>query len=227
MNRQILGLLAVGAMLASLSAQAQLKSVDDGAAAIDRNGLMWANTVGIDLGWSASPIYPDTAQSWIAALNASDYDGHNDWMLPTDDGGAPNTTTNQLGELFYTDCGNTAGTQTRLSNHGQKSCGKALSTVSSVINTGTNGFAGDVNFSSGTSLGLVPGQGYWSWSVYKTSTSTEGYWDADTVNAGLVGRGDTLAVRETPEIDPASAVSGLTFLLGGLAVLRGRRKVVA
>jgi hypothetical protein len=27
-----------------------------------------------------------------------------------------------------------------------------------------------------------------------------------------------------PEIDPASAVSGVTLLLGGLAVIRGRRK---
>jgi len=26
-----------------------------------------------------------------------------------------------------------------------------------------------------------------------------------------------------PEIDPASAISGVTLLLGGLAVLRGRR----
>lgn len=30
-------------------------------------------------------------------------------------------------------------------------------------------------------------------------------------------------VVATPEIDPASAASGLTLLLGGLAVLRGRR----
>lgn len=28
-----------------------------------------------------------------------------------------------------------------------------------------------------------------------------------------------------PEIDPASAMAGLTMLAGGLAVLRGRRKV--
>ena len=27
-----------------------------------------------------------------------------------------------------------------------------------------------------------------------------------------------------PEIDPASAISGMTLLLGGLAVIRGRRK---
>ena len=41
---------------------------------------------------------------------------------------------------------------------------------------------------------------------------------------------EALAVRDVvsaPEITPASAASGLTLLLGGLAVLRGRRKVVA
>jgi hypothetical protein len=27
-----------------------------------------------------------------------------------------------------------------------------------------------------------------------------------------------------PEIDPASAISGMTLLLGGLAVIRGRRE---
>ena len=31
-----------------------------------------------------------------------------------------------------------------------------------------------------------------------------------------------LVVTRAPEIDPASAASGLTLLLGGLAVLRGR-----
>jgi hypothetical protein len=30
-----------------------------------------------------------------------------------------------------------------------------------------------------------------------------------------------------PEIDPASAMAGLTMLAGGLAVLRGRRRVVS
>jgi hypothetical protein len=223
MNRQILGLLAVAAMMASLSAHAQLKSVDHGAAAIDRNGLMWANAVGINLGWSASPVYTDTAQSWIAGLNASDYDGHNDWMLPTADGGVANTTTNQLGELFYADCGNSVGTATRLNIPGKKCT--ALSAVSSAINTGTNGAPGDVNFSSGTSLGLVQCCGYWSWSIYRTTNSSEGYWDADANNNGIVGRGDALAVRAAPEIDPASAASGLTLLLGAVAVMRGRRRV--
>jgi hypothetical protein len=35
------------------------------------------------------------------------------------------------------------------------------------------------------------------------------------------GNGDT--VVKAPEIDPASAMAGLTLLAGGLAVLRGRR----
>jgi len=37
----------------------------------------------------------------------------------------------------------------------------------------------------------------------------------------------SLTPVSAPEINPASAASGLTLLLGGLAVLRGRRKVVA
>lgn len=31
-------------------------------------------------------------------------------------------------------------------------------------------------------------------------------------------------VTQAPEIDPASAMSGVSLLIGGLAVLRGRRK---
>jgi hypothetical protein len=40
---------------------------------------------------------------------------------------------------------------------------------------------------------------------------------------GLATFGNVLVARAAPEIDPASAVSGLTLLLGGLVVLRGRR----
>jgi hypothetical protein len=226
MNRRILGLLAVAAMVASLSAHAQLRSVDNGAAAIDGNGLMWANTIGIDLGWSPLTVYTDTAQAWVASLNASDYGGYNNWTLATGDGSvAANTTTNQLGELFYTDCGNSVGTATSLNNPGKRCT--ALSALSSAINIGTMGAPGDINISSSTSLGIVPCCGYYSWSVYSTTNNSEKYWDSDSSNNGLVGRGDALAVRETPEIDLASATSGLTLLLGGLAVLRGKRKVVA
>jgi hypothetical protein len=45
--------------------------------------------------------------------------------------------------------------------------------------------------------------------------------------AGVAGAthivGPTAIPLPAPEIDPASALSGLTLLLGGLAVVRGRR----
>jgi hypothetical protein len=50
-----------------------------------------------------------------------------------------------------------------------------------------------------------------------TSSSTSGTTTATT--------GATSGAASTPEIDPAGMLSGLTLLLGGLAVLRGRRKV--
>jgi hypothetical protein len=45
-----------------------------------------------------------------------------------------------------------------------------------------------------------------------------GIWWTKHQNNG--GHGPTAA----PEIDPASAMAGLTLLIGGLAVIRGRRK---
>jgi hypothetical protein len=45
--------------------------------------------------------------------------------------------------------------------------------------------------------------------------------------AGVAGAvaivGPTAVPFPAPEIDPASALSGLTLLLGGIAVVRGRR----
>lgn len=35
---------------------------------------------------------------------------------------------------------------------------------------------------------------------------------------------DSVGTVSAPEIDPASALSGLTLLVGGIAVMRGRRK---
>src|SRR5258708_28099097 len=74
MNRRILGLLAVAAMGCSLSANAQLTSADNGAAATDTHGLMWANTVGTNLTWSSTGA-AGNAQAWVAGLNASDDGG--------------------------------------------------------------------------------------------------------------------------------------------------------
>lgn len=37
------------------------------------------------------------------------------------------------------------------------------------------------------------------------------------------GVASATVIASAPEIDPASAMSGLTLLIGGLAVIRGRR----
>lgn len=57
-----------------------------------------------------------TAQTWIAAMNANNYMGHSDWMLPSAlnmDGSGPcsgnNCSGSQMGELYYTEGGLTAG----------------------------------------------------------------------------------------------------------------------
>jgi hypothetical protein len=216
MNRTILRL-GAAAMLASMSAHAQLTSADNGAAAIDGHGLMWANTVGTNLSWSATGA-AGSAQAWVANLNTSDYGGYHDWTLATGNGSAgANTTTNKLGELFYTDCGNSVGTSS-VFNHPQRKC-TALSAVNSVISAPTLFFSGSLY---GTACCNIYNTYWW---VYQTSSSNQQPWNFDTNFGPLVGIGDALAVRTTPEIDPTSVGSGLSFLLGSLAVLRGRRTV--
>ena len=220
MNSKITGLMAVGAMMVSLSAHAQLTSTDNGAAATDANGLMWANTVGVNLGWSTSGVYTDTAQAWVAGLNTSNYGGYNNWMLATGDGSVgANAMSNQLAELFYTDCGNSLGQTTALNNSG-RNC-TALSALTSVISTPTIFFSGSASILNG-------GSDTFFW-MYQTPASNQGLWTNDTVFSGgglpLVGLGDALAVRavSAPEIDPTTAFSGLTLLLGTLVVMGSRR----
>ena len=215
MNRAIPEFLAVAAMVASMSAHAQLISADHGAAVTDTNGLMWANIVGTDLSWSSTAA-TGSAQAWITSLNAVDYGGYNDWTLASGTGSVgANTLTNQLGELFYTDCGNTSGTSSVLNNTG-KNC-TAFSALNNAISTPSI-------FFSSSEYTPLPGQGYF-W-VYQTPSSVQEPWNSDTNFNGMVGVGDALAVRRAaPEIDPSSAAGGLALLLGSLAVLRGRRTV--
>jgi hypothetical protein len=50
------------------------------------------------------------AQSWIAAMNAANYLGYSDWRLPTSDNcQGYNCTESELGHLFYSELGGTAG----------------------------------------------------------------------------------------------------------------------
>ena len=228
MNRIMRGLVTVTAMAVSLTAHAQLLSVDHGAAALDGHGLMWANVVGVNLAYFP-PGGAGTGQGWVAGLNAAKYGGYNDWTFATGNGSfAPNTTTNQLGELFYGDCGNSVGTQTAMNKAG-KNC-TALSAVQNAVKAGTSngtgGFPGDALFVANSGIGPVRTGypvGFWA---FFTPGSSQGPWDSDTAFNGVVGEGFTLAVRATraPEIDPTSAGSALTLMFGVLAVAHGRRR---
>lgn len=53
---------------------------------------------------------------------------------------------------------------------------------------------------------------------YARPAQRASHWGADSQ------RPSATASVSAPEIDPASAMAGLTLLLGGLAVVRGRRK---
>jgi hypothetical protein len=235
MKATMSGLFVIGALCASLSAHAQLTSADGGAAVTDGNGLMWANTVGVDLSWSGYPNpqsgtngAPGSAQAWIAGLNASDYGGYNDWTLATGVGStSANTTTNQLGELFGSDCGNSAGGSSSLMNSG-KNCSafSALNTAlrSDMIFLSSSAYAG--NSPSATEF-----NGNFDFWVYQNWNSSSSLWtDDDYFNQGmtaLTGQGDALAVREVspaPEIDPSAVASGLALLFGAMAVARGRSR---
>jgi len=220
LNRTVLVLLAAASLVGSFNAHAQLNSADHGAAATDGNGLMWANTVGLNLSWSSTGA-AGSVQGWVAGLNASDYGGYNDWTLATGNGSVgANTMSNQLGELFYTDCGNSVGTSTVFNKPGKKCT--ALSALNSVIGSPSIIFSGSVDSA------LNNGSDFFFW-AYQTPSSSQVPWTNDTSFNGIVGLGDALAVREVraPEIDPVSAASGFTLLLGALAVLRGRRKIAA
>jgi hypothetical protein len=216
MNKTILEI-GAAALLASLSAHAQLTSVDHGAAAVDGHGLMWANTVGMDLTWSATGA-SGSAQAWVAGLNTGRYAGFNDWTLASGNGSTgANTRTNQLGELFYTDCGNSLGSASVFNNPGRQCT--ALSAVNSVLSTPALFFSGSL---FGTACCNINNTFWWA---YLTPTSNQQAWNFDTSFGLLVGRGDALAVRAIPEIDSTSIGSGLALLVGTLAVLRGRPRV--
>jgi hypothetical protein len=212
-----LGLVAAGALVASVGAHAQLTSVDGGLAVEDGNGLMFANTIGLNEAFSPTGG-PGTGQGWVAQLNAENYGGFDDWTLATGTPGAANSVTNQLGTLFYSDCGNSAGSPTSMSG-----CG-AFSSLTSTISKGMGPFPipGAALFMGSL---IAPVSNYYSFNVFDTTSSTIRYWDSDTSFIGQVGLVDSIAVRDVaaPEMDPKPAIAALTLLLGALAIRRERQ----
>jgi len=222
MKRTSLGLMTAALLAMSLSARAQLTAVDNGLALEDSAGIMFANTVtGCGAGCSGSLGGPNGGgAAWVATLNAENYGGYNDWSLATGNATvAPNNTTNQLGELFGVDCA------------AFSSCLPFTAMISNLLPFADGGI---ITFGSSSVAPYVPGctgmgcgSTYYIYSLVTNPTLGK--------SGGGILAFDTqpfyeqvLAVRDVaaaPEINPASAATGLTMLLGGLAVLRGRRRV--
>jgi hypothetical protein len=208
MNRKFLGMLAVAAMVASVSAHAQLTSVDGGAAFEDGNGLEFASTV-LQLGAGAG-LGTASEQTWVSSLDAENYGGYNNWTLM-------NVT--QAALLFTNDCqkngcASFAGLQSTLQSWG---------VAQFFLSTPTG--APPVGCDDGPAI-CGSAQGWYYWQIQGSTAGgslNQGIFDTPTITA------DAIAVRgvNAPELNPASAASGLTLLLGGLAVMRGRRKIAA
>jgi hypothetical protein len=52
----------------------------------------------------------------------------------------------------------------------------------------------------------------------------DNYWHSRSEEPRFFNSHSDAAAVAAPEIDPASALSGLTLLIGGIAVIRGRKK---
>ena len=220
----VLGCISV---LASITAHAQFTS----SVITDSSGLMWANTLGVRLDESVdgSP-QPNSAQAWVAGLNAEDYGGYNDWTLPTADifsSPTGNSTTNQLGQLFFNDCSSTGGGPV-------VNCGPFTALQVALDAQQTQPFPiveilSSTIFPSPPLLSGIPDP-IFSYGMYLMDRNEETVATNDTSFGADSGVGDAVAVRHVtpanaPEIDPRSLASALTLLLGSVAVMRGRRMV--
>jgi hypothetical protein len=78
-------------------------------------------------------------------------------------------------------------------------------------------------------VGLAQAQNYASpGQVTHRNNDNQGNNDQGNNNQGNNGQGNNNGNRDkiaAPEIDPASAITALTLLAGGLAVIRGRRSI--
>ncbi|TXT22904.1 MAG: hypothetical protein FD134_2361 [Gallionellaceae bacterium] len=185
--------------------------------------LAATNTFGVggisasgDMTWNA-------AQSWIGAMNAANYLGFNDWRLPATlqpdascgsqyNAGAPygtqfygyNCTGSEMGHLFYTELGGTAG--------------------SSILSSSDPDLALFQNVQSSL---------YWSGTEYAPSTSNAWYFDTgigfqsayykgSSMFAWAVRPGNSTAVSAVPEPETYAMLLAGLGLLGFTARRRAR-----
>jgi hypothetical protein len=120
----------------------------------------------------------DTAQDWIAAMNAADYMGYDDWRLPTTvdgpnvyepgmvnyyDGTATagyNITTSEMGYMYYVNLGNL----------GEYDTAGNLQSGSGLLNTSYFNNVKLQDYWSGTECSLLPGQAW----VFEFGTGKQG-----------------------------------------------------
>jgi hypothetical protein len=216
----------LAAMLVSVSAHAQLTSFDGGLAVEDNSGLMFANTIGSGLSWLATG-YTGSAQAWVASLNSEDYGGYNDWTLASGDGNnAPNSTTNQLGDLFLSDCGNAAGGATSLTNPG-KNCA-AFTSLTTALQGRSHAPGSQIFYSGSLYSSTCCGTSTTSWWSYIVEPKASGQvpWNYDSSFYGKLEDADAIAVRDArtaPEISSGSATSAIGLLVGALVLWVSRR----
>ena len=152
--------------------------------------------------------YAGSAQEWIANLNSTNYGGHNDWRLPTGDGGVSPSitscssgTTNEIGCLFKNELDN-VGIWVPVSNYGP-----------------FTSFYGGWSFWSSTDSPPDPN----AWKFYTGTMVQEAIGYGNTIKALAVRTGQTLDAP--PPVTPIPATAWLLISsIGGLGVFARKRK---
>jgi hypothetical protein len=100
-----------------------------------------------------------TATQWIAAMNAADYLGHNNWRLPTSEDSVTQDyykTDTEMGELYYTELGGQAGSTILGRTTPKKDCSATSSRTSTGPAPTSKGKQTVIRrFRSGTASGAV------------------------------------------------------------------------
>jgi hypothetical protein len=224
MLKRDLGLWMLVVTFAASSAHAQLTSLDGGVVLEDNSGLVVANTIGTGLDWLSGTDIETTAQ-WDASLNAEDYGGYNDWTVATGIGtDAPNTTTNQLAQIFQTDCGNAAGGLITTAG-----CSSFTSLTTALQGESPRPPGYQIFFSSslyGTACCDIYSTYWWAY-ITEPALSSQAPWNFDTDLAGRLEDADAIAVREAnpaPELNLSNLAGALLFLLASFAVAMDRAR---